>query len=124
MRRTAISRVRSPASSSAQTLRMSRAGHAGVVEAAGALEVGPVSTRARISARGLGCGVAAQFLEGNGGDFDVDIDAVEQGAADLAEIVLDLTGSAAAFAGGIAVEAAFTPVHVATALLRRSTGCR
>jgi hypothetical protein len=40
----------------------------------------------------------------------VDIDAVEQRTADLAEIVLDLAGGAAAFAGGIAVESALLRV--------------
>ena len=46
----------------------------------------------------------------------MDIDAVEEGTADLAEIVLDLARGATALAGGIAVEAAFTPVRVTTAL--------
>ena len=87
-------------------------GHAGVVEAARAAGASRAcSTRARISGGGFGGGVAAQFLEGNGGDFDVDIDAVEQRAADLAEVVLDLAGRAAAFAGGIAVEAALAGIH-------------
>jgi hypothetical protein len=45
----------------------------------------------------------------------VDIDAVEQGAADLAKVVLDLARGAAALAGGIAVEAALTPVQITTA---------
>ena len=45
----------------------------------------------------------------------MDIDAVEQGTADLAEIVLDLAGGAAALAGGIAVEPALTGVQITTA---------
>jgi hypothetical protein len=44
----------------------------------------------------------------------VDIDAVEQGAGDLAEIVLDLARGAAALAGGIAVEAALMWIHIVT----------
>ena len=39
------------------------------------------------------------------------IDAVQQGSADLAEIVLDLAGGATAFACGIAIEPALTRVH-------------
>ena len=49
---------------------------------------------------------SSDLLEGDGWDFDVDIDAVQEGAADLAEIVLDLARGAAALAGGIAVEPA------------------
>jgi hypothetical protein len=45
----------------------------------------------------------------------VDIDAVEQWAADLAEVLLDLSGGAAALARGIAVEAAFALVQTTTA---------
>ena len=45
----------------------------------------------------------------------MDIDAVEQGTGDLAEIVLDLARGAAALAGGIAVEAALAPVQISTA---------
>jgi hypothetical protein len=47
----------------------------------------------------------------------VNIDAVEQGARDLAEVVLDLARGAAALAGGIAVEAALAPVQITTARL-------
>jgi hypothetical protein len=47
---------------------------------------------------------------------------VQQGAADFAEVLLDLPGRATALAGGVAVETAFAPVHVSTALLKRSTG--
>jgi hypothetical protein len=45
----------------------------------------------------------------------VNIDAVEQGPADLAEILLDLAGRAAALTGGIAIEAAPAGVQIATA---------
>jgi hypothetical protein len=47
----------------------------------------------------------------------VDIDAVEQRRADLAEILLDLPGRAAALARAVAVEAAFAPVQFSTVLL-------
>jgi hypothetical protein len=45
----------------------------------------------------------------------VDIDAVEQSAADFAEIALDHWGRAAALAGGIAIEATLAPVQILTA---------
>jgi hypothetical protein len=45
----------------------------------------------------------------------VDIDAVQQGAADFSEVLLNLSGRAAALARGIAVEAAFAPVQITTA---------
>jgi hypothetical protein len=44
----------------------------------------------------------------------VDIDAVQQGSADLAEILLNLSRRAAAFPGRIAEEAAFAPVQITT----------
>ena len=45
----------------------------------------------------------------------MDIDAVEQRTADLAEIMLDLARGAAALAGGIALEAALTSMQITTA---------
>jgi hypothetical protein len=53
---------------------------------------------------------------GDGGDFDVEVDAVEQGAGDFAEVLGDLGAGTAAFARGVAVEAAFATVHVTTEL--------
>jgi len=89
-------------------------GHPGVVESASLLQgAGALDAGANLFG-GFGGGVAAQFLEGHGGDFDVNIDAVEQGPADLAEIPLDLAGRAAAFTGGIAIEAAAAGVHITT----------
>src|ERR1017187_9097692 len=86
-------------------------GHAGVVESAGALYgAGLLDAGADFGGR-LGGGIAAQFLEGDGWDFDVDIDAIEEGTADLAEIVLDLAWGAAALAGRIAIEPALAGVH-------------
>jgi hypothetical protein len=89
--------------------------HAGVVEAAGVLHgAGLLHAGANLRRR-LGIGIAAQFLEGDGWNLDVDIDAVEQGTADLAQIVLNLARGAPALAGGIAVEPALTPVQITTA---------
>lgn len=59
-------------------------------------------------------GFGAEFLEGDGGDFDVEVDAAEEGAGDFAEVLGDLGDGAAAISGGVAVEAAFAGVHVAT----------
>src|ERR1035441_5134613 len=86
-------------------------GYAGVVESAGALYGAGLFDAGSDFGGRLGGGIAAQFLEGDGWDFDVDIDAIEQGTADLAEIVLDLAGSAAALAGRIAIEPALAGVH-------------
>ena len=49
----------------------------------------------------------------------MDIDAVQQGTADLAEIVLYLTRGAAALAGGIAIEPALAGVQITTARVQR-----
>ena len=67
---------------------------------------------------GFGSGVAAEFLEGDGGDLDMDIDAVEQGTADLAQIVLDLARGTAALAGGIAEKAALVRISVLASNVR------
>ena len=45
----------------------------------------------------------------------MDIDAVEQRAADLAQVALDHAGRAAALAAGVAVETALAPVQITTA---------
>ena len=47
---------------------------------------------------------ASQLLIRNSGHLDVDVDPVEQRAADLAEVLLDLPGRAAALSRGVAVE--------------------
>jgi hypothetical protein len=73
-------------------------GHAGVVESAGALYGAGLFDAGANLGRRLGGGIAAQFLEGDGWDFDVDIDAIQEGAADLAEIMLNLARGAAALA--------------------------
>src|SRR5687768_5122265 len=58
---------------------------------------------------------STQLLIRHGGHLDVQIDAIEQRPADLAEVLLDLRTGAAAFARRIAVIPAAAPVHVATA---------
>ena len=64
---------------------------------------------------------SAQLLERDGRNFYMDIDAVQQRSADLTEILLDLSGRAAAFPSRVSVKSALTPVHVAIGLLRRYT---
>ena len=54
----------------------------------------------------LGRSVPAQFLVLHGGHFDVNVDAVEQGAGNLRDVTLDLWRAAMAFARGIAEKAA------------------
>jgi hypothetical protein len=90
--------------------------HAGVVESARALYGAGLFHAGADFRRRLGSGIATQFLKGDGWNLDVDIDAVEQGAADLAQIVRDLARGAAALASGIAVEAALAGVQITTAL--------
>jgi hypothetical protein len=93
-------------------------GHAGVVEAAGVLHGAGLFDTGADDGGGFGSGVAAEFLEGDGGDLDMDIDAVEQGTADLAQIVLDLARGTAALAGGIAEKAALVRISVLASNVR------
>ncbi len=58
--------------------------------------------------------VAAHFLVRHGGHFDVQVDAVQQRPADLAEVALDDRRRAAALARGVAEKPARTSVQVAT----------
>ena len=92
--------------------------HAGVVEAAGVLHGAGLFDTGADDGGGFGSGVAAEFLEGDGGDLDMDIDAVEQGTADLAQIVLDLARGTAALAGGIAEKAALVRISVLASNVR------
>ena len=64
--------------------------------------------------RGFGRRVVAQLFERDGGHFDVDIDAVEQRPGYLAQIALNDGRRAAAFAAGVAVEAAGARVQITT----------
>jgi hypothetical protein len=61
--------------------------------------------------------IAAQLLVWNRGNFDVNVDTVEQRPADLAQVPLDDAGRTAAFARGIAKESARSPVQISTVLL-------
>jgi hypothetical protein len=54
----------------------------------------------------------------------VNVDAVEQGAADLAQVALNQGGGAPALASGIAVKAAGAPVQIAIGLLSGYTDRR
>jgi len=58
--------------------------------------------------------VAAQFLIGNRGHFDVQVDSVEKRATDLTQVSLDNSTSAAAFARGVAKKSTGAPVQTAT----------
>jgi hypothetical protein len=51
------------------------------------------------------------FVDREGGGFDVQVDAIEEGAADAGAITLDLRGRTAAFVTGIAQVAARAGVH-------------
>jgi hypothetical protein len=79
----------------------------GVDEAAGGLEfTGGKDAGAHLGGGSAG-GFGPEFLKGNGGNFDVEVNAIEQRAGDLAEVLGDLGAGTPAFAGGVAVEAAF-----------------
>ncbi len=62
---------------------------------------------------------ATKFFIGDGRDFDMEVDSVEQGAADLAEIALNDGAGAAALTGGVAIEAAGAAVQISTATIGR-----
>ena len=90
-------------------------GQAGVGRAAGLLHGAGQEDALADGRRGFGLCFAAKLLKRHSGHFHLDIDAVEQRAADLAEVLLDLGGRAAAFARGVAIEAAAAPVQISTA---------
>ena len=52
-----------------------------------------------------------EVFEGNGGYFNLDIDAVEQRTADTAQVFLHLAGRAGAGVGGVVVVSAGAGVH-------------
>src|SRR5947209_6797220 len=91
------------------TSRCSAAGwgrHVGVVIAA-RLVYGARAFDAAAALRGrFGCRGAAQLFVRDGGNFDVDVDAVEQRSADSTQVALNGYGSASALARGIPVEPA------------------
>jgi len=55
-------------------------------------------------------GGLGELGEGEGGDFDVEVDPVEEGAGDPAEVLFDLGGRAGAGAPGVGAVAAGTRV--------------
>ncbi len=109
--RTASSRVRSPAASSTQNSRIRGEGISALVNPRASCfkrrTVNLVAHRLRCLARP----VAAQFHVRHCRDFNVNVNAVEQRAADLAQITLYRSGVAPAFARGIAVEPARARIH-------------
>jgi hypothetical protein len=65
---------------------------------------------------------SAQLFVGHGRHLDVDIDAVEQRPADLAQVALDDPRRATALARRIAEKAARAPVQTSIALSNECTG--
>ena len=60
---------------------------------------------------GFGRERSAEFGDGDWCDFDVDVDAVHEWAADFVEVAVDGAGRAGAFDGGVVVVAAWAGVH-------------
>ncbi len=89
-------------------------GHAGVGAVGGetgALVVaGGDDLFAQVGAGGAGL-VGAEVAVGDGGDFDVNVDAIEERAGDAAHVGLDLARGAAALVARVAVVAAGTGVE-------------
>ena len=93
-----------------------RVRHAGVGERAGAFEAGEL-----MIARGLHAGAdrgggfagffIAEFGDGQGRGFDVQVDAVEQRTADARPVTLDLCGRTTAFVARVAEITAGAGVH-------------
>src|SRR5205823_2284262 len=74
-------------------------------EASGLDDAGGDDLVAHHFTRGAGAVVRELFV-GDGGDFDVDVDAVEQRAADLGHVFFDLRDRAVALAAGVVAVAA------------------
>src|SRR4029077_20404276 len=89
--------------------------HAGIIVAARLLHRPGASDSRTDRRRGFRRRVAAQLLIRNRRNFDVDIDAVQQGPADLPQVLLNLAGRATALARGIAEEPALARVQITTA---------
>jgi hypothetical protein len=64
--------------------------------------------------------LAAQFLVRDSGDFDMQIDPIEQRPADLAQVARDDGPGAAAIVSSGSIETARTPVQISTELWSRS----
>lgn len=76
-------------------------GNPGIVEPARLLHGSGVLHAQSDFGGGFTRGLAAKLLVRHRGNFHVNIDAVRERAADLAEILLDLSRRAAAFLGGV-----------------------
>jgi hypothetical protein len=87
-------------------------GHMGVVESPGLLHATGLLHAATDLGRRGDHRFAAQFFEGHGRNFHVNIDAVEQRFTDFVQVLLDLSRRAAALPGCVAQKAALTCVHV------------
>jgi hypothetical protein len=86
-----------------------------VVEPAGLLNrARPLHSRAHLYRR-RPVAVVAQFPVRYGRHLDVQIDAIEQRAAELAEIPLDDAAGTSAFPRAVAIESAWAPVQISTA---------
>ena len=86
-------------------MRMGGFEEAGVLELAGGEDAGADLGGA------FGGGVAAELFVLHGGDFDVDVDAVEERAADFGDVALDHGRGAHALAGLVVEVAAGAGVH-------------
>ena len=91
----------------------------GIVKSAGLLYAAGLFHAGANLRRGGDDSLTAQLLEGDGRDFDMDIDTVEQRwqersepsrPADFIQVLLDLPGCAAALSRGIAQKSAVTCV--------------
>ena len=71
---------------------------------------------------GFAIGPFIQLIEGDGGDFDVQVDAVEQRAGDFGEVALDVGRCAYAFAVGIGEVAARAGLRSLLTTLRYQAG--
>jgi hypothetical protein len=95
-----------------------------VIETAhGLRRAGAIDTFAHLGRRHA-VPAAAQLLVRHGGDFNVQVDAVQQRSGNLAEIALDDGARRTALARRIAVITAGTPVQIATATWNANTRLR
>src|SRR6266699_5438362 len=102
--------------------------HFGVAGKLGAGETSELAFAGGLDASTDGGGVfdlalVGEFLVVDAGDFDVDVDTVEEGAADAFLVAGDGGGGATALFDGVALEAAGAPVRVAVATSLFHLGC-
>lgn len=89
--------------------------HMRVVESAALLNQSRLQDPCPHLGRGLARAFGPHLLVSHGGDFNMEVDAVQEGAADFTEVTLDFGAGAAALAGGVAAEAAAAGVQITTA---------